>query len=78
MPQLIVRNVEQRLVRKLKQRAGNHGISMEEEHRRILRDALLGETGAKLSFKDYLLQMPDLRDDELFARRSDRPRKVRL
>jgi len=40
MPQLIVRNLEEKVVRKLKQRAGEHGISMEEGHRRILQDTL--------------------------------------
>jgi len=42
MAQLIVRNIEEKMVKKLKQRAGEHGVSMEEEHRRILRVALLG------------------------------------
>ena len=32
MPQLIVRQIEEKVVRKLKEWAGQHGVSMEEEH----------------------------------------------
>ena len=42
MRQLVVRQIEDKVVRKLKERAGAHEVSMEEEHRRILREALLG------------------------------------
>ena len=38
--QLIVRNLEDSVKRKLKQRAARHGRSMEEEVREILRDAI--------------------------------------
>jgi len=68
MPQLLVRQVEEKLVRKLKQRAGQHGVSMEEEHRRILREALLGGSSKKPSFKEFLLSMPNIGDDEDFER----------
>ena len=78
MPQLLVRKVEEKLVRKLKQQAGQHGVSMEEEHRRILREALLGPSKKKPSFKEYLLQMPDVGPDELFERNRDFGRKVEL
>lgn len=46
MPQLIVRNLEKSVVRLLKKRAGEHGVSMEEEHRRPLPqvDGLLAAT----------------------------------
>ncbi len=40
MPQLIMRRIEEKVVKKLKERASQHGVSMEEEHRRILRAAL--------------------------------------
>ena len=41
---------------------------MEEEHRRILRVAL-GVGGKKpVSFKEFLLSMPDVGDDSLFER----------
>lgn len=78
MAQLLVRQIEEKLVRKLKQRAGEHGVSMEEEHRRILREALLGSPGKRPSLKEYLLAMPDVGSDEDFARDSDLGREVEL
>ncbi len=78
MPQLIVRQVEEKVVRKLKARAGLHGVSMEEEHRRILREALLGKAAHRPSFKEFLLTMPDTGPDSLFRRAADRGRKVAL
>ncbi|MGN6385247.1 MAG: FitA-like ribbon-helix-helix domain-containing protein [Verrucomicrobiota bacterium] len=77
MSQLIVRNIEPTLVKKLKVRAGLHGVSMEEEHRRILREALL-EEGSKPSFLDYLMQMPDVGTDDIFEREQDYGRNVEL
>jgi plasmid stability protein len=78
MSQLIVRDIEERVVRKLKQRAGEHGVSMEEEHRRILRDALLAPKKPKLSFKEHLLAMPDVGPDEIFERPKDYGRDIKL
>jgi uncharacterized protein YcgL (UPF0745 family) len=78
MPQLIVRQIEEKVVRKLKERAGQHGISMEEEHRRILREALLEKSKKKLSFKDYLLQMPNVGEDKDFERGPQIERPVEL
>lgn len=66
MAQLIVRNLEETVVRRLKKRAGEHGVSMEEEHRRILREALGSEKAR--SFKEFLLSMPDIGDDRIFER----------
>jgi plasmid stability protein len=66
MPQLIVRRIEEKVVRKLKQQAGAHGVSMEEEHRRILRESLLGKAGKRKSFKQILLAMPNVGDDADF------------
>jgi antitoxin FitA len=43
MAQLIVRNLDDAVKRKLKKRAEKHGHSMEEEVRDILRDALKDE-----------------------------------
>ena len=45
---------KKRSCEKLKEQAGQHGVSMEEEHRRILREALLGTSKKKPSFKEYL------------------------
>ena len=43
MAQLIVRNIDEELVRLLKVRAAERGRSAEAEHRDILRDALQPE-----------------------------------
>jgi plasmid stability protein len=69
MADLIVRNVVDDLVRKLKLRAARNGRSEEEEHREILRRALESPRSSS-SFKKFLEQMPDVGDDEDFARRS--------
>jgi plasmid stability protein len=76
MAQLIVRQIEVKVVRKLKEQAGRHGVSMEEEHRRILRHALLGTT--KRSFKEALLAMPNVGEDEDFERGPQIERPVEL
>ena len=43
MAQLIVRNLDEAIKRKLQRRAARHGRSMEEEVRDILRDAVKDE-----------------------------------
>jgi plasmid stability protein len=78
MHQLVVRKIEEKVVRKLKERAGAHGVSMEEEHRRILREALLGTSAKRLSFKEALLAMPPAGDDRDFERGPQRDRPVTL
>lgn len=40
MAQLLVRNVSEEIAKLLKKRAAEHGVSAEEEHRRILEEAL--------------------------------------
>ena len=45
MAQLIVRNIEKDVKERLAQRARAHGRSMEEEARRILREAVSVKTG---------------------------------
>lgn len=69
MANLIVRNVEEEIVKALKSRSGKHGISAEEEHRRILRRALL-EPRQK-SFAEALAAIPNVGKDEDFARVQD-------
>jgi plasmid stability protein len=76
--QLVVRGIDDRVVRKLKERAGRRGVSMEEEHRRILREALLRPARKTLSFKEYLRQMPEGGPDALFERSRDTGRTVDL
>jgi plasmid stability protein len=78
MPQLIVRQIKEKVVRKLKARAGLHGVSTEEEHRRILREALLNQGAKRTSFKEYLLQMPNLGSDQAFERPRSKGRRVAL
>lgn len=78
MPQLIVRNIEPKVVRKLKEAAGKHGISMEEEHRRILRRSLLGEANKAQSFKAALLAMPNAGADKAFERAEQIERPIKL
>ena len=70
MAELVVRNVEEIVTQRLQQRAAAHGVSAEEEHRRILRGALLGPevTRGTTDFKEYLLAMPDVGEDSDFSR----------
>lgn len=79
MAQLIVRNLDSRIVARLRKRAAEHGRSVEAEHREILREALLPEAG-NADFKEVLLSLSDAMagHDGLFRRVSARPRKVRL
>lgn len=72
MAQLIVRNIDEQVVRALKRRAAENGRSAEAEHRELLQAALLGPQ--RPSFKDFLLALPAV---ELRRSRS-RPRKVSL
>ena len=66
MSQLVVRNIQPPLVLALKQRAAKHGHSAEEEHRRILQEAL--KAPKKRSFLESLASMPDVGRDEDFER----------
>jgi plasmid stability protein len=66
MAQLIVRNVEDEVVRALKQRAASRGVSAEAEHRAILKSTLLGQASSR-SFKQALLAMPDAGTDSDFV-----------
>lgn len=73
MAQLIVRDLDDDLVKLLKQRAASRGHSAEEEHRQILRAALRPGDMAQL-----LAAIPNVGEDEDFARRVDLPRQVDL
>ena len=73
MAQLIVRNVDDDLVRRLKRRAAEHGRSAEEEHRHLLREAL-----RKDGLLDALLAIPDAGDDTDFERPREMPRDITL
>lgn len=69
MSQLVVRNIEPEIVEALRQRAAAANISAEEQHRRLLREAL-GQT-RKLTFMEALMTMPNVGRDEDFARDYD-------
>jgi plasmid stability protein len=74
MPQLLVRKLSPRLVRRLKARAAAHGRSAEAEHRAILEAALGGEPP---DFKAFLSSLPATADLRL-RRAKDRGRPIRL
>ena len=75
--QLVVRDIEEEVVRALKLSAARHGRSAEAEHREILRQALL-PTKDRMPLKDFLLSMPDVGDDADFERIADHGREVDL
>ena len=77
MAQLIVRNIEDVVVKALRERAARQGRSTEAEHREILRDVLVA-TRRRTSLKSLLQNMPDVGDDGDFARPRARARWVRL
>jgi plasmid stability protein len=80
--QLLVRNLDPGVVKKLRLKAARAGVSMEEEHRRILRGALgvgpgkgralpgkkSGRKRPRMDFKQFLLSMPNVGDDRVFER----------
>jgi antitoxin FitA len=66
MPDLLVRGVDEEIVRALKERAVAHGRSAEAEHREILVAALVHPR--KRSFADVLASMPDVGADADFER----------
>lgn len=77
MPQLIVRKLEPAVVRQLRSRAAAEGVSVEEAHRRVLRQALLGDPSpARENFVEYLREMPAA--DLPLSRAADLPRNVVL
>ena len=69
MANLLVRNIDDAIAEALTQRARQHGISAEAEHRRILERALLQPR--RRSFSQLLAAMPDVGRDEDFERRQD-------
>ena len=75
MAQLIVRRLDEEVVRRLKVRAGQHGVSAEAEHRAILEHALRPADKGK-GFKELLASIPDVGTDEDFARPLDYGREV--
>lgn len=66
MAQLIVRNLNDGIIRRLKVRAAQNGRSAEAEHRELLKTMLLAPRSMK-TLKDLLLAMPEVGDDGDFA-----------
>ena len=78
MPQLLVRNIETSVIKKLRSSAAAQGISVEEAHRRLLRSALVGNNpGPKRNFIEYLRSIPQ-GESVKFPRTNDLPRPVEL
>lgn len=69
MANLIVRNIDEAIVKALKRRASQHGVSAEAEHRKILEQALMHPP--KKSFAEVLSLIPDVGDDSDFERVQD-------
>jgi plasmid stability protein len=78
LTQLIVRNLDDEVVRELKLRAARHGRSAEAEHREILREVLLPAKGRTRPLKDLLLAIPPVGEDSDFERLPDTGRDVEL
>lgn len=76
MPQLLVRDLEASVIKKLRSSAAAQGVSVEEAHRRLLRAALVGDQpGPQANFLDYLRSIPSGNEVE-FPRAADLPRRV--
>ncbi|MDR2711069.1 MAG: DNA-binding protein [Burkholderiales bacterium] len=66
MSSLIVRSVDESIIKALKSRAARHGRSAEAEHRALLADALLQPR--RRSLAEVLAAMPEVGEDADFAR----------
>jgi antitoxin FitA len=76
MADLLVRGVDDVLVKELKKRAGANGRSAEAEHREILATALTGLR--KRSFAEVLASIPAVGRDEDFERVNSRTEAARV
>jgi len=74
MANLIVRNVNEDIIKALKTRAGRHGVSAEAEHRKILSQALVKPR--KRSFAEAIAAMPNVGKDSDFERVQDNINQV--
>lgn len=66
MANLVVRNIDEQIVRALKEKAGRSGHSAEAEHRLILASVLL--MPKKKTFAEVLATMPNVGKDSDFER----------
>lgn len=69
MANLIVRNIDDEIVKALKMRAGQKGVSAEAEHRKILELVLIKPR--KKSFSEVLSLIPNVGNDSDFERTQD-------
>jgi plasmid stability protein len=76
MANLLVRDIDEFLVRALKQRAAKHGRSAEAEHREILASAL--RQPRKRQLAAVLAAIPNVGRDEDFARVEDDSEAARV
>jgi len=77
MAQLIVRNLDEDVVRRLRARAARHGRSAEAEHRDILRRTLGGRAPDR-TLGELILAIPNVGSNADFKRKREMPRRVRL
>ena len=80
MAQLLVRNIPEEVVRSLKLRAAEQGVSAEEEHRRILQAVLAPaavKTGNNLTLFDHIRELGKIAPDFEFGadRKAQPPRR---
>lgn len=68
MPQVIVTDAKGRVVKKVNQRGRTHGSSMQEACRQPSEKLLIAESKRKPSFKEFLLAIPDVGEDQDFER----------
>ena len=78
MPDLTLHNPAPAMIERLAAIAARDGVTVEEEHRRLLEAALLGAEYERMTFKELLLAMPYDGPDDIFERHRDKPRDVRL
>ena len=76
MANLLVRGVDEAVVKALKKRAGTHGRSAEAEHREILTSALTRPR--RRSFAEVLAAMPHVGKDSDFERLHDTAEPARV
>lgn len=71
MANLLVRNVDEKVVAALKKRAGRENISAEALHRKILEESLLSR---RKSFAEVISSMPNAGIDADFDRATEQGR----
>ena len=69
MANLVVRNIDEQIVRALKEKAGRAGRSAEAEHRHVLSQVLL--LPKKKTFAEVLAAMPNVGKDSDFERHQE-------